>query len=511
MHLGIDIGTSAAKAVVIDEGRIIGVGSGEYPISQPREGWSEQDPADWWRGAVAATRAACRDLDPRAMKGVALSGQMHGLVLLDREAIYKAGTGLLQPLRPAILWNDQRTQQQCDAIEKALGGRAACVRAVGNAALPGFTLPKMLWVRDNEPEVWSRVAGIFLPKDYIRFLMTAETVSDFGDASGLLMLDPATRRWSDAISAAFEIDRRFLPQLRESAAICGDLGVWAADQLGLARSTPVICGSGDNQCGAIGAGVVAPGDALLSLGTSGVLYVHSDTPRLDAPEAGPVGRLHSFCAADGKSGQPGGWCNTGCMLSAAGSLAWARSVLAHNQPFDSLVAEAATAPAGCDGLIFLPHLTGERCPHPNPNARAGWIGLTSRHTRAHMLRAVLEGVAMTMRQIFDLLRGLGLTVNSARIGGGGAKSTFWRQMHADALDIPITSLQTEEGPAVGAALLAGVGCGAWSDIREACAAAIHHRETLNPDPAAARRYAETLQRFKDVYPALVPYFRTAGG
>lgn len=508
MYLGIDIGTSAAKAVVIDgSGRILGSGSGEYPISQPREGWSEQNPADWWRGAVAATRAACTGLDPRAIKGLALSGQMHGLVLLDRERIYKAGTGLLEPLRPAILWNDQRTGRQCESIEHALGSRADCVRTTGNAALPGFTLPKILWVRENEPEVWSQVAGIFLPKDYIRFLMTGETVTDVGDASGMLMLDPATRRWSDKISHAFDIDRRLLPQLRESAVICGDLGVWAADQLGLARSTPVVCGSGDNQCGAIGAGIVSPDTALLTLGTSGVLYVHATSPVLDAPPNGPAGRIHTFCAADGQGASPGGWCNTGCMLSAAGSLAWARSVLAPGESFETLMAEAATAPLGCEGLAFLPHLTGERCPHPNPNARGGWVGLTSRHTRAHLIRAVLEGVALTMRQILDLMRGIGLTVSQARIGGGGAKSALWRQIHADALGLPLTLLQTEEGPALGAAILAGVGCGAWPDVRAACAAAIQSRETVNPDPASERQYARLLSQYRDVYPSLVPYFR----
>lgn len=506
MFLGIDVGTSAAKAVVIDAtGVLIAKGESPYLISRPHPGWSEQNPADWWAGVVSATRQACGALEPRAVKAVGLTGQMHGLVLIDRENLWKAGKEVVQPLRPAILWNDQRATAQCAAIEAALGGPAACVQALGNRALPGFTLPKALWVREHETELWGNAACMLLPKDYIRLLMTAETATDVGDASGMLMLNPATRRWSDEVSSAFDVDRRLLPAVRESGVITGDLTVWAADALGLPRSTPVVAGSGDNQCGAIGAGVVSPGEAQLSLGTSGVLYVHSDSPRFDISEHAPPGRTHTFLAADGAGGRTGEWCNTGCVLSAGGSLAWARDLLAPGVSFEALMDEAATAPPGSEGLAFLPHLAGERCPHPDPAARGAWVGLTTRHTRAHLIRAVLEGVALTMGHVMGLMRDMGVAASRARVVGGGAHSALWCQMHADTLGVPIVRLEGEGGPALGAAILAAVSSNAWTDVREACKVVIRERDAFAPRMGWA--LSDQADAFRNLYTATSPYFR----
>ncbi|GJQ28581.1 MAG: xylulokinase [Phycisphaerae bacterium] len=501
MFLGLDLGTSAAKAILIRaDGAVAGVGSAAYPISQPHDRWSEQNPLDWWAGAINATRAACAGVEPDAVLAIGLTGQMHGLVLVDAEGLRHAGTHAVAPVRPAMLWNDQRTDAECATIERTLGGRAACVRATGNAALPGFTLPKMLWVRGHEPETWAKAERVFLPKDYLRLVMTAETATDVGDAAGMLLIDPATRGWADAVLSAFDIDRRSLPTLRESGSITGDLTVWASGQLGLKRSTPVIAGSGDNQTAAVGAGVVAPGTGVLSLGTSGVLYIHTDAPRLDL--GSPPGRLHVFPAADGVRGTRGGWCSTACMLSAGGALAWAAGVLAPNVAIDDLLREAAVAPAGCDGLLFLPHLTGERCPYADPTARGAWVGLTSRHTRGHLVRAVLEGVALTNAMNLDLMRGAGVGLDSLRVVGGGARSPLWLAIHAAAMNTSLTCLASDEGPALGAAMLAGVGVGAWDTVREAAAACVRTTDTIEPDQALVTMYGEQREKLSRVYHAL---------
>ncbi len=509
MLLGIDVGTSAAKAILLrPDGSIAGTGSGAYPISRPHDGWSEQNPRDWWVGVITATRAACVGLEPDAVKSIGLTGQMHGLVLVDADVLRHAGGGFIEPLRPAILWNDQRTAAECKEIESTLGGRAACVRASGNAALPGFTLPKALWVRANEPDVWSRAERLLLPKDFLRLVMTAESATDVGDASGLLLLDPQTRKWSDTMLEKFDIDRRTLPTLRECASNTGDLTVWAARELGLARSTPVIAGSGDNQTAALGAGVTSPGEALLSLGTSGVLYTHSDRPLLDLGE--PPGRVHTFCAADGAHGIAGGWCNTSCLLAAGGSLAWAAETLAPALPIDALLSEAATTPPGCDGLVFLPHLTGERSPHPDSFARGGWVGLTSRHTRSHLIRSVLEGVAFSHAHNLEILRSMGVSISALRVVGGGAKSQLWLDIHAAALGVPLTTLDADEGPALGAAMLAGVGIGTWPSVREAAVACVRIKHTTHPDAGLARAYSNAILQFRGVYPLLQSHFKSIG-
>jgi len=427
MVLGLDAGTSALKAILLDEdGRIVASASREYPLHQPHPGWSEQDPMDWWDAAKAAIRQLASDSPIRA---VGLSGQMHGCVLLDRAAVAR-GRGT--PLRRALLWNDQRTGAECRWIEERVGGRARLVELVGNAALTGFTLPKILWVRDHEPELFRSIAAVLLPKDFIGFMLTGKVATDVGDASGVLLLDIDRRSWSAEMCHVVGIDPAILPPVFESGALVGELSRDAAAETGLAPGTPVVAGSGDNQTGAIGAGIVAPGMVLATLGTSGVIYAHAERPRRDLPSphalmprpsvpssypnsdprssakspaplppnaerrtlnAEPVaGRLHTMYAATGTPTSPGQWCVTGCMLSAGGSLKWARDTIAPGVPYESLIDEASRVPPGAEGLIFLPYLTGERCPYPDPDARGGWIGLTSRHTRAHLIRAVLEGV-----------------------------------------------------------------------------------------------------------------------
>lgn len=480
--LGIDIGTSSVKVIVTSPaGDVLASASAHYPLHQPHPNWSEQDPADWW----TATQSATRSLGPLAssISAIGLSGQMHGLVLLDDAAIAAPTTP--STLRRAILWNDQRTSEQCALIEHTLGSRAACVRAVGNAPLPGFTLPKLLWVRDHEPDVFRRASAFLLPKDYIRFLMTGQLATDVGDASGTLLFNPATRNWNLDVAAAFNLPSSLLPPVLESGDIAGRLTPHAAAALGLPPHIPVVAGSGDNMMGAIGAGVVAPGMAVLTIGTSGVLYTHTDSLTLDLPNFAPAGRVHTMCAATGRAHSPRGWCITGCSLSAGGSLAWAKDTLWPEVPYDQLLAEAASAPAGSDGLIFLPYLTGERCPHPDPFARSAWIGLTSRHSRAHLVRSILEGVAATLATIVDIQRSAGVSISRFRVGGGGAKSPLWRQILADCINQPLHLPNTEEGPAFGAALLAQSTTQSSESIASLCARTIKESSTtspLNPAP-----------------------------
>ncbi|MFM9996236.1 MAG: xylulokinase [Phycisphaerales bacterium] len=499
--LGIDVGTSSVKVVIVDErGAVRAVASASYPLSRPRPLWSEQDPRDWWTGASAAIREATARARVRGpdIVGVGLSGQMHGSVLLSKEASSSGGRDA-DPLRPAILWNDQRTGAECARIEASAGGRRALVEMVGNAALPGFTLPKLLWVREHEPGLFRRVAAILLPKDYLRLRLTGELATDVGDASGLLLLDVDRRCYSDRALSLFGIDPSLLPRVVESGEVTGRVTPWAASQTGLAPGTPVAAGSGDNQAGAVGAGVVRPGMVLATLGTSGVIYAPCDQPRKDLGVSGSAGRVHTMCAADGTAGAPGRWCITGCMLSAAGSLQWCLDALWPGETVEKLLDEAGGAPPGSGGLVFLPYMTGERCPYADPLARGGWIGLTSRHTRGHLVRAVIEGVSFGMAQVLDIQRSIGVKAESARVGGGGAKSRLWRQVLADALGVPVATTNTEEGPAFGAALLAGVGAGVWSSVAEACDDAITEGERLEPDAAGAEACRPTRRVFNALY------------
>jgi len=508
LMLGLDIGTSATKAVLIDEsGAVLGTHASHHEYDSPHPGWTEQDPEVWWRATIDAIRsliaaeAASTGRSEREIAhGIAaagLSGQMHGSVLLD-EARLDARGRAPGALRPAIMWNDQRTAAQCEEIEDAIGGRAALVEACGNAALTGFTLPKLMWVRKNEPETWSHARTFMMPKDYVRFRLTGEPASDVGDAAGTLLLSVDDRDWSIDLANRFGIDRDFLPPVHESGSVAGHVTAWASEQTGLAEGIPIVAGSGDNMMGALGAGVVVPGQALATLGTSGVLYAHSAQPRKDIDPDRP-GRLHTMCAADGREGRVGAWCVTGCMLSAAGSLQWAHDALFPDASFAELDAWASGSHAGSEGLVFLPYLTGERCPHPDPSARGAWIGLTTRHDRGHMIRAVLEGVALSMGQIAGLMQHAGVPIERIRTGGGGAKSRLWRTILASVFDAPMISTNAQEGPAYGAALLAGAGVGVWSDVREACDTTIKETETIDPDPAWADAYREMAPTFDAMY------------
>ncbi|HLO41361.1 MAG TPA: xylulokinase [Phycisphaerales bacterium] len=507
--LGIDVGTSSVKVIAINpDGAVLAAASASYPLLQPQTGWTEQDPESWWQGTIAALRQLLADpaLGPSPadrVQGIGLSGQMHGSVLLDAKAQDHQARDA-RALRPALLWNDQRTAAECTQIEKEMGGRRRLVEYVGNAALTGFTLPKLLWVRGHEPHIWSKVAHVLMPKDFIRLKLTGELATDVGDASGTLVFNVDERRWSESVMSRLGLSRSIFPRALESTEISGRISSHAASLTGLKAGTIVVGGSGDNQCGALGAGVVAPGLVLATLGTSGVLYAHAERPRKDLPPEGiSPGRLHTMCAGTGTSRDRTGWCVTGVALSAAGSLQWARDQLFPQSTFDELIRDAQTAEPGCDGLVFLPYLTGERCPYAEPRARGGWIGLTSRHTRAHMIRAIIEGVTFSMAQILDLVRSIGVPVTSVRIGGGGAKSPLWRQMQADLYGCPVVTTNTEEGPAFGAALMAGVGAGLWQDAAQAANATIRLTETRDPGLEASR-YTDSRRMHHELWPAIRP-------
>jgi len=484
--LGVDVSTTATKAVAVDEtGAVRGVGSAEYAVSTPHPLWSEQDPVDWWE---AAGEAIGRAVEGRGgqVAAIGLAGQMHGAVLLDEAD---------RVLRPAILWNDQRTGAECDEIRRLVGAEEL-IRTTGNDALTGFTAPKLLWVRHHEPDVWARVRHVLLPKDYVRLRLTGVRAMDKADAAGTLLLDLAERDWSDRVLDALGIPRSWLPATAEGPAVVGTVRDVAAEVIGLRDGMPVVAGAGDQAANAVGAGVVDPGSMALSLGTSGVVFAATAQPIHD-----PQGRVHAFCHA-----VPGRWHMMSVMLSAAGSLRWFRDALAPGVPFDQLVAEADAVEPGADGLLFLPYLTGERSPHPDPYARGAFVGLTARHGRGHLVRAVLEGVAFGLRDGLDLMLAAG-TPEPAQIraSGGGTTSALWRQILADVLRAQIATPATTEGAAYGAAILAAVGAGWFPDVATACAALVRATPAADPGPEA-EAYAERHARYRELYPALKPAF-----
>ncbi len=496
--IGIDVGTSATKVIVIDDrGEILASAATGYELLQPRAGWTEQNPVDWWNATVLAVREVLGSshVSRDRIAGIGLSGQMHGLVMLKQ---ISDPSKLDAVLRPALLWNDQRTSVECAEITAKLGGVGRVVEAAGNAALTGFTLPKMLWVKKNEPRIWAQVKCVLTPKDYIRWMMTGNAAIDVGDASGTLLVDPAVRGYNAKMLGAMGIDAGLMPPILESAESGGNLSAWAAGQLGLAvDKIPVAAGSGDNMAGAIGAGVVKPGLALSTIGTSGVIYTHAEVCRKDLAVLGTPGRVHTMCAADGTGSKAGHWCVTGCTLSAGGSLKWAKDTLFPDVSYEQLFAEAEKVEAGSGGLCFLPYLTGERCPHPDPFARGGFVGLSLSHTRGHLVRAILEGVTFTMGQILDIQASMGIAIETVRLGGGGAKSELWKQMQADVFGRTVAVTNTEEGPALGAALLGGVVAGRWGSVAEACEATI--REVERIEPADTGKYAKARATFEHLY------------
>ncbi len=484
--LGIDASTTGVKALVIDEaGGVAGAATTEIPFATPKPLWSEQDPADWWRGAVNSIRQVLREtgLSGADIAAVGLTGQMHGLTLLD-----EAGN----VLRPAILWNDQRTGAECEDIRAALG-KARLIQITGNDALTGFTAPKILWVRKHEPEVFTKVKHILLPKDYVRYKLTGDFAVDKADGAGMLLFDLARRDWSAEVLEKLGVPAEWLPRTYEGPAVTGHISAAGAEATGLKAGTPVMGGGGDQAAQAVGVGAVKAGIIALTLGTSGVVFASTDSPFVE-----PEGRLHAFCHS-----VPGRWHLMGVMLSAAGSLRWYRDTLAPGVDFDSLLAPANDIPPGSEGLLFLPYLTGERTPHPDPLARGAFVGLTVRHSQAHFSRAVIEGVAFGLRDSFELMKSAGLAaINQVRASGGGVKSPLWRQILADVLNAELVTVNTTEGAAYGAALLAGTGAGAWPDVDAACQACITLTGSTQPRPEAAARYEELYGQYRRLYPAL---------
>lgn len=492
--MGIDTSTTATKALLMRaDGQVVAVASSEYSYETPQPLWAEQQPDLWWRATVDSMRQvlAQAEVDPTGIKGVGLTGQMHGLVLLDQ-----AG----EVLRPAILWNDQRTSAECDQIRQRFG-KARLIEITGNDALTGFTAPKILWVRNHEPELFAQVRHVLLPKDYVRFKLTGEYAADKAGGAGTLLFDIRKRDWSEAVLDALEIDPAWLPSTFEGTSITGQVTPEAAEATGLAAGTPVVAGGGDQAAAAVGTGAVVEGILSLSLGTSGVVFASTDRPIVE-----PEGRLHAFCHA-----VPGTWHLMGVMLSAGGSLRWYRDALAPGTSFDDLIESATSVPPGSDGLVFLPYLTGERTPHPDPLARGAFVGLTVRHTQSHLTRAVLEGVAYGLHDSFELMTGAGLAgITQVRITGGGARNALWRKILADVLAAELVTVNTVEGAAYGAAVLAATGTGAFSDVASACEALVEPTGSTLPGPARAI-YQDLYPLYRDLYPALRPTFKAMAG
>jgi xylulokinase len=489
--LGLDLSTTGAKALVIDDaGETVATHSTPHDLSAPQPLWSEQDPEAWWRGMSASIRAVVAQVGAENIGAVGLTGQMHSLVCLDADN---------HVLRPAILWNDQRTGAQCEAIVEALG-LARLVATTGNRALTGFTAPKILWIRDHEPEVYTRIAHVLVAKDYIRFCLTGDYATDVNEASGMLLMNVGARGWAVNVLEALDIPPAWLPTTYEGPAITGTISAAGAAATGLRAGTLVVGGGGDQAAQAVGVGAVVPGTVALTVGTSGVVFAP-----LNAYNYEPEGRLHALCHS-----VPGMWHFMGVTLSAAGSLQWYRDTLSPDMSFDALIAEAARVSANSDGLQFAPYLTGERTPHPDPLARGAFVGLTSRHTRGHLTRAVLEGVAFSLRDVFELIRAseAGKHIQQVRISGGGAQSPVWRQIFADVLNVPLVSVEALEGAAYGAALLAGVGAGVWADVHQA-AGVVGLGEETHPGADAAV-YAERYLVYEGLYPALRETFARLG-
>lgn len=486
LWLGLDIGTGGSRALLVNAaGEVVAAHTAaheEIVMHQPL--WAEQRPENWWdaaseaiRGVLAQSGAAAGDI-----KAVGLSGQMHGLVILDADS---------QVIRPSLIWCDQRSQPQVDWVnEKA--GKARVLECTANPVLTGFTLPKLLWVRDHEPAHYDRVRKVLLPKDYIRFRLTGEFATEVSDASGTALFDVVNRRWSHELAEILGIDRSFLPECFESSEISGAISREAAAMTGLAEGTPVVGGGGDQAASAVGNGIVAPGIVSCTLGTSGVVFAHMEQVAYD-----PAGRVHSFCHA-----VKGKWHVMGVTQGAGLSLQWFRNQLAPGADYDALMADAATASAGSQGLYWLPYLMGERTPHLDAQARGGWIGLTARHRRADLIRALIEGVSYSQKDCLDILESLGVKVASVRASGGGAKSPFWRQVLADVFGKPVVTLASQEGSALGGALLAMVGSGEFSGVPEVCHALIREEARVEPDKTRSDTYARGHRVYQALYPAV---------
>ena len=479
VHVGLDVGTGGARAVAVDEaGEVVAEASSEYPLHSPRPGWTEQDPADWWDGTKAALGRVASEAGGD-VSGLGLTGQMHGSVFLDASGAV---------IRPALLWNDQRTGRQCEEITEAVGAERL-IQIAGNPALTGFQAPKVVWLRDEEPENYARLSRVLLPKDYVRLLLTGEYATDVSDASGTLFLDVKGRDWSGEILGVLEVPLDWMPRTYEGPEVTGTLRRDAAEELGLPPGIPVAAGGGDNAAAAVGTGIVAPGLVSSSVGTSGVLFAHTEGFDPD-----PSGRLHAFCHA-----VPGAYHLMAVTLSAGGSLSWWRDTLGGD--FDDMVGAASEIPPGSEGLVFLPYLSGERTPHLDPGARGSFFGLTARHGVPHMTRAVMEGVAFSLREGLEIMRGLGVPIEDVRATGGGARSALWRGLQADVYGEPVRRTAADEGPAYGAALLAGVAAGTYGDVGEASSVVRVREEVTEPDPERVRTYEDYYGVYRSLYPA----------
>ncbi|HLV95427.1 MAG TPA: xylulokinase [Candidatus Acidoferrales bacterium] len=496
--LGIDVGTGGTRAVLLDEtGKVAASATSEHAaISAPQIGWAEQDPRDWWRATCAAIKECLQlaGVSADEIDGVGLTGQMHGMVLLDAVG---------EVLRPAIIWCDQRTEAQGRAITEKIGARRL-IELTANPALTNFTLTKIWWVQQHEPEIWSRVRTLLLPKDYARFRMTGARACDVADASGTLLFDVAHRRWSAPMADISGINSEILPEIFESPDISGRISEEGARATGLRVGTPVVAGAGDQAAGAVGMGIVRPGAVSATIGTSGVVFAATAAPTMD-----PHGRIHTFCHA-----VPGRWHVMGVTQSAGFSLRWFRDEFCAGHPgnrvsYDQLTAEAAKTSAGADGLLWLPYLMGERTPHLDPDARGALVGLTAQHTRGHVVRSILEGVAFSLCDTLTIFRELKLPIESIRLGGGGARGKLWRQIQADVYGMPVEILEAEEGAAYGAGLLAGVGVGVWPSVESACETAVKVAQRLEPDPARVEIMNRRYEEYRKLYPALKDTFRNA--
>lgn len=505
VYLGIDIGTSGTKTLAVQEdGTILASATVEYPLYSPKPGWSEQEPEDWWQATITSVKKVLKagKIKKEEVKGLGLSGQMHGSVFLDKNN---------QVIRPALLWNDQRTATECDEIESKAGGRKKLINMVANPALTGFTAPKILWLRNHEPRNYAKTTQVLLPKDYVRFCLTGEFATEVSDASGTLLLDVKKRAWSKPLLSKLEINNSLLPKVYESEEVSGTLHSEAARLLGLLEGTPVVGGGGDQAAGAIGNGIVKRGVISATLGTSGVVFAHSDAVEID-----PEGRVHTFCHA-----VRGKWHVMGVVLSAGGSLQWYRNQLGAEflkeakkkkvDPYELITALAAEAPAGAEGLYFLPYLTGERTPHADPDARAAWIGLSLRHGQSHLIRSVMEGATYAMRDCLEIIEGMNVPVKEIRVSGGGARSEFWRQMQADIYGKPVVTINAEEGPAYGVALLAAAGTGAYKDVVEACSQTIRVVSKTKTVAKTKKAYNNAYPVYGQLYRSLKDDFKTIQG
>jgi len=486
--LGLDIGTTGSRVIVIDEdGKTIASATSEHaPFASPEIGWAEQDPNDWWRACVNAIKEVLHSgkCTPDEIGAISFSGQMHGSVFLDETD---------KVIRPALLWCDQRTEKQCVEITEKIGA-TRLIELVSNPAVTGFTLPKILWLREVEPENWNRVRSILLPKDYIRLLLTGDKASDVADSSGTLLFDVRKRHWSQEMLDAFQLDPALLPRVFESQEITGTVSKTGSEATGLLEGTRVIAGAGDNAAGAIGMGIVSPGTVSATIGTSGVVFVVTETPTLDLK-----GRTHSLCHAI-----PNTWHMTGVTLAAGLSLRWFRDNFGDGQSYEELVADASKIPSGSEGAVWLPYLMGERTPYLDPNARAAFVGLTASHTKSHLTRAVMEGVAFSLRDAFEIFRELGAPIEAIRLGGGGARSQLWRQIQADVYGQAVETIESDEGAAFGAAILAGVGVGAWPSVEEACRKTIHIADRIEPNLKSSAILDRNYQAYRTLYSSLSP-------